>query len=360
MKTLTLKKALIFNPYLDSLGGGERYSLQFAEYLLQRDYEVILAWDDKSIIKLIKQRLNINLERVEISPKIFTLLKNRNNLLEKIKETSRFNLIFFVSDGSIPFLFGQKNLLHFQVPFKGVNGRSLINQLKLKFIHQVICNSLFTKKLIDEEFNINARVIYPALNQGFSPGIKSNIILSVGRFDKTLPAKKQDILIKAFKGLIDEFHLEGWKLILVGGALRDDFIDDLKKLSQGYPIEIYKNISFEKLKMFYNQAKIYWHAAGFGEDLELHPERAEHFGISVIEAMAAGCLPIVFNGGGLSEIVKDKENGFLFNNLSELKQLTIKTIKDRSIRETIAKKAQTRGTDFSLEKFYQQINEIIS
>lgn len=353
-------KALIFNPYLDSLGGGERYTLHFAEFLIQKGYELTLAWLNTGIIKLIKERLGINLIKAKISPEIFNLLKNKKNLLKKIKETSKFDLIFLVSDGSLPFLFGKRNLVHFQVPFQNMNGRIFLNQIKLKFIQQIICNSYFTKKIIDKEFNVQAHVIYPPLASGFGPGRKKNIILSVGRFDKTLPAKKQEVMLKVFKELIDKFQLENWKLILVGGALNDEFINQLKKLTSGYPVEIYQNINFKKLKVLYSQAKIYWQATGFGENLEIHPERAEHFGISVVEAMAAGCVPIVFNGGGLPEIIKDKENGFVFNKLSDLKQLTLKIIKDNYIREIVGKKAQIRANDFSLEKFYQRINEIIT
>ena len=42
-----------------------------------------------------------------------------------------------------------------------------------------------------------------------------------------------------------------------------------------------------------------------GEDAERHPERFEHFGISVVEAMAAGAVPLVFGAAGPGEIVQD-------------------------------------------------------
>ena len=33
------------------------------------------------------------------------------------------------------------------------------------------------------------------------------------------------------------------------------------------------------------------------------PIKFEHFGIAPIEAISAGCIPVLFNGGGLNEIV---------------------------------------------------------
>jgi len=355
-----MSKALIYNPYLKSLGGGERYSLHLIEYLLKNDYKVELAWDEPEIKKIIKERLNINIEKAKINPEIFKLFSQKKNLYKKYQLTSNFNLIFFVSDGSIPFLFGQKNLLHFQVPFQRVNGKNFLNQLKLKFIHHVICNSIFTKKVIDKEFKIESKVIYPPLAKGFAPGLKKNIIISVGRFDNLGHSKKQDLLIKVFKELIDNSQLAGWKLILAGGVLNNKFVENLKRLTLNYPIEIYQNVNFEKLKIFYSQAKIYWHAAGIGENLRLFPERAEHFGISVVEAMAAGCVPIVFAGGGLPEIVRDKKDGFLFQSLSDLKRLTLQMAKNDKLRKLISQKAIERSYDFSLENFYRSINEIIS
>lgn len=40
----------------------------------------------------------------------------------------------------------------------------------------------------------------------------------------------------------------------------------------------------------------------------------EGFGISVVEAMARGCIPITFKKGGLVEIIQDGVNGFIVNN----------------------------------------------
>ena len=43
---------------------------------------------------------------------------------------------------------------------------------------------------------------------------------------------------------------------------------------------------------------LFWHAAGLGEDPTTNPDRFEHFGISVVEAMSAGAVPMVYEHGG--------------------------------------------------------------
>ena len=355
-------KALIFSPYLNTFGGGERYILSVAEFLLEKNYKVDLAWRSSDIKKLALNKLNIDIERTIINPKAFKALKNQHNLLKKYKITYKYDLIFFVSDGSIPLLFGKKNILHFQVPFTNIGGKKLFNQLKLKFIHKIICNSFFTKKIIDKEFGVISEVLYPPFPDIIKPGKKENIILSVGRFDPLLHPKKQDVILEVFKQLVESKKIKKWHLILAGGVLHKEgeiFVNKLKNQAKGYPIEIKTNVSFKELKKMYAQAKIYWHAAGFGENLVRHPERAEHFGISVVEAMASGCLPIVFNGGGLPEIITNSKNGFLFNGLDELKKITVKIASDENTRKELALKAQKRAKDFRKEIFCKKLDEII-
>lgn len=48
------------------------------------------------------------------------------------------------------------------------------------------------------------------------------------------------------------------------------------------------------------------HRAAFG----IHAYRFEHFGISVAEMIAAGCVPFVYDGGGVRELVPDPELRF--------------------------------------------------
>lgn len=346
----------IHDPYLDSLGGGERYILTLAEFLSAQN-EVDLFWDGEEMKRLTEQRLCLDLNKVKIVNNIFTREKK---LLQKLIETSRYDLIIALSDGSIPAIFSKKGILHFQVPFIHLNGRTLSNQLKLTRFQSVVCNSYFTKRFIDKTYGIKSLVIYPPVDvKNFKPQTKKNLILSVGRFTRSLHTKKQDVLIKAFKELLPK--MRGWELILAGGMMAEDrfYIKDLEEMVGGAPIKILPGISFSDLKTLYGQAKIYWHATGFGENEEEHPERMEHFGITTVEAMASGCVPVVFAGGGLTEIIKDQENGRLWQSLDEFKNQTLGLLKDESVWQKISLSAQKRSGDFSQEKFYGAFSEII-
>jgi hypothetical protein len=57
----------------------------------------------------------------------------------------------------------------------------------------------------------------------------------------------------------------------------------------------------------YGKSQIYWHAAGFEIDEHKNPELTEHFGISTVEAVSAGCIPLVIPYGGQREIIKSAD-----------------------------------------------------
>ncbi len=127
----------------------------------------------------------------------------------------KYFFLFYFSDGSIPFLFGKKNILHFQVPFNNVRGKSLLNSLKFKKIEKVVCNSLFTKKVIDQEYGINSDVWYPPVGvEEIEPtSEKENFILAVGRFEKSQTEKRQDVLIETFKKMINEYNIDIFNIV---------------------------------------------------------------------------------------------------------------------------------------------------
>src|SRR6266852_9194189 len=96
-------KAAIYNPYLDTLGGGERYIMAAAVALVKEGYEVHVEWKDAALKEKLEKRFGIDLSGV--------------NFVEDIKRGDGYDVCFWVSDGSIPTLRARKNFLHFQVPF---------------------------------------------------------------------------------------------------------------------------------------------------------------------------------------------------------------------------------------------------
>jgi glycosyltransferase involved in cell wall biosynthesis len=339
-------KAAIYNPYLDTLGGGERYTMAVATTLANLSYIVDVEWKDSKTKEKLEKRFDIDLSKI--------------NFIDDIKRGDGYDVCFWVSDGSIPTLRARKNFLHFQVPFTNVGGASLINKFKLMRINKIICNSNFTKKVIDKEYGVNSVVLYPPVAvEKFKPKKKENLILNVARFSSLMQSKRQDVLIKTFKAFSEAN--ESWKLILAGGAEvgAKEFVDKLEKDISGLPIEIIKSPDFKVLKQLYGRAKIFWSASGFGIDEQKEPKKTEHFGIASVEAMAAGCVPIITYSGGHKEIITNGVDGFLWSDAIELYRYTLKVVKNEKLRKVISLKARKDSEKFSYAKFEKTFTTLL-
>jgi glycosyltransferase involved in cell wall biosynthesis len=110
------------------------------------------------------------------------------------------------------------------------------------------------------------------------------------------------------------------------------------------------NVERGLLDDLYGRAKIFWHAAGYGEREE-RPELAEHFGTVTVEAMAAGCVPVVVDKGGQSEIVRHGVDGFLWRTLDELALYTTLLARDEALRARLARAARERAAAFGRKQF---------
>ncbi len=221
---------------------------------------------------------------------------------------------------------------------------------------KLLSNSNFTSRWTKKYWDRDSTVLYPPVDvQKFKPGKKKNIILNVGRFFVGGHSKRQDVLVSGFKKLVDKKLIDGsWELHLVGGVAggkdHTDYLNQIKDSAKGYPIYFHLFANFKLLKKLYSEAKIYWHATGFGVDQNHEPIKFEHFGITVVEAMSAGCVPIVFNGGGLVETV-DHNCGLLWESESELIKKTSMLSKNNSQVSKMSKEAVLRSKEFSRQIF---------
>ena len=92
----------------------------------------------------------------------------------------------------------------------------------------------------------------------------------------------------------------------------------MRRAAVDLPIQVLVNAPGATVDQLLAEASLFWHGAGFGEDPEQHPDRFEHFGIAVVEAMAAGAVPIVYDAAGPAEIVRDGVEGRTWRTIGEL------------------------------------------
>lgn len=204
-----------------------------------------------------------------------------------------------------------------------------------------IANSENVKKRIEKFYRKGSTVIYPPVEVSKIQKVsktakKGNYFLMVSRL---VGAKGLEETAKAFKNL-------KFKLKIVGEAAGfSDVAQKLKKLSGGN-IELVGRVSDEKLYKLYAGAK------GF-----IALARQEDFGITPVEAMAAGTPVIAFNGGGFKESVIDNVTGILINDTDEktISETVNKLLRKKWDKEKIASHAQK----FSKERFQRETKQLV-
>lgn len=152
---------------------------------------------------------------------------------------------------------------------------------------------------------------------------------------RMVASKNFDLIIKAFNKL-------GLTLKIFGGGVEEDY---LKSIAQKN-IKFLGKVSDEKLIKLYQGAKAF-----------ILAQKDEDFGITAIEAAAAGCPVIVFEAGGYIETVVAGKTGIFFDELS-INSL-IKAIKKFKKTKFNPKIIISHAQKFSKERFKKEMLQFV-
>jgi glycosyltransferase involved in cell wall biosynthesis len=351
---------LIFTPYMLTPGGGERYLLTVA-MALSRDHDVTLVTPQPySRLRLRNLGCEFGLD----------LSACATEIVANLAELPEFDVMVTMGNLIVPPIaaLARSNIFLCQFPFAPPPEEWLRGEI-LSGYDQIVVYSDYARHHVLGALASNGlpelpvTVVYPPVPwMGGDAQRKKPMILTVGRFFVGGHVKRHDLLIEAFRALLAR-HGDGVEFHIAGSSMARpediDYLERLRAMAQDLPVVLHINCTASKLAALYRDAAIYWHATGLGADLDQHPEHAEHFGISIVEAMSAECVAFAFDAGGPREVITDGVDGFLYGATGELVARTLDALSpadaDRRIR--IGKAAGLRASAFAEHRFIDQMRE---
>lgn len=346
----------IYTPFALTLGGGEKYILSVAEALLSKGYEVTLVTDHPY------SRVRVMALGEEFGLDLSNLLSNTYSLAC----SEGFDLFISMGNEYYPPVnpIGKKNIHHCQFPFPTLDNTSE-GKRRMPNVDAVVVNSEFTRKeyletIASRDLPIPPlQIIHPPVSglNTRAEALHEKTITSVGRFFVGGHSKRQDILIQAFENLLTKHPTA--KLNLVGGSLAGnehrEFLSHCQYLARGLPVTFHVDASTSSLEALLRKSSVYWHAAGFGVDQTINPGQCEHFGISVVEAMSAGVIPIVVGSGGPDEVVSFGSSGFKYHTMPNLVRRTDLVFRlPKSDRRRISETARAESSKYDVSVFAEK------
>lgn len=360
-----MKIVHVTNHFYPCIGGIERVALDICNALIEKGHSVKIVTLNKcaNTEKKLKAKENFGKIQIERIPFInLKYYKVATSVLGKIKEADIVHVhgIGFFSDFLILTKFIHKKPVVISTHGGIFHTKDLgflkiiyfygIQQILLRFANKVLAVS---KNDLNKFGEISKKV--ELIENGidikrFKPGKKKkNTLLYVGRFSKN---KRVEKLLETASILKKDFTL------IIAGTDWENLLWKYKRLVSSLGLE--KKVVFlidpddEQLKKLYSEAEFFVSASQY-----------EGFGLTLVEAMASGCIPIVQKNNGFSKIITTEE-GFLINYDNDLiaaKSLS-KAISMGASKSKFSKKAIEKSKEFSwgnkIEKLEKLYSEIIS
>jgi alpha-1,2-mannosyltransferase len=201
----------------------------------------------------------------------------------------------------------------------------------------------FTRGFVAKKWERGSRTVYPpcpveSFSELSNVQPRENLVVTIGRI---VPEKR-------FHLFVDLARIVPKTRFVAIGSLSDETSAYYEQLKRTAP----ENVSFvlsplRKARDILGRAMAYVHCA-----------ENEHFGITIVEAMAAGCVPIVHDSGGPREIVTS-EVGFRWSDLSAAARQIVMLGENDRLRREFSVASSARAKLFSPEVFEREITRVL-
>ncbi len=229
--------------------------------------------------------------------------------------------------------FGYPGLVRKFIPFF-MNYIRLWDEQAAQRVDKFIANSHFVAQRIKKYYHREAEVIPPPVKTSlfYLANQPARYFLMVGRF---LSYKRFDLAVEVFNQL-------GWPLKIVGDGPERKRLERRAKPN----IEFVGLVSDKKLKDYYAHCQAF-----------IFPQE-EDFGITAVEAMAAGRPVIAYQAGGALEIVEEGITGLFFK--EQTNDCLAETIRKFKSVDFNSQLIREKAMKFDQENFKERIRKVVN
>ena len=378
-------KIAVAHHSLNIPGGAERLCLSIIEALENRGHTVSLVTVEKTDWKLvqsnfgkvvlpnrekhvIKDRLSRRLSSIPISSMYFSifafqLLANKSKHEHDLLINTFGDAINSIADITYVHFPLRAALALSQIP--AFTNQSIwqkvapIYDLAMSLLDTItpgklLTNSKFTKQIIGNVLHRDSTVVYPPVNietfhsKCFKETKDGNTVAVVASYTPKRHIEQVPFIAKQSKFA---------KFVVMGKA--DEYsrptLEKLRENVKRFHVEdrvtLLQNVPFKEFLETLSKAKAYLHIMPY-----------DHFGISVVEAMAAGSVPVVHRSGGPWTDILDEQQGtygFSYSTATEAAKHIDRLVTDEDLRTKIAIRAKNRAKRYDKTVFMKRIVEVV-
>ena len=306
----------VFSPVINWCGGAEWVTLNIIDALKEQGHRIILLTNksldynkfmhmfhkevsvDKQIIFPLEFFPSANYHNIYTDAIRSLLLKSKCNILidtysgavlpgVDVSYFQNYPLLKAVETG-LPYF---RNMLYFS-PYRSLLGRHRDDMSSKLFF----ANSKFIAKAVKAELGVNPHVLYPSVSdfilnrdQLHFNNQRDNVALTVARISY---GKNLEIIPH-----IAELTSKNVSFVIAGLLDSEQALNSLIRLRKEL------NISADRVKILVNVKRSILRKMLLNSKVYLHSAVDEPFGISIVEAMSSGCIPVVHDSGGPREFV---------------------------------------------------------
>jgi glycosyltransferase involved in cell wall biosynthesis len=208
-------------------------------------------------------------------------------------------------------------------------------------------NSSWTAEYVRKAYGSQrVYVVHPPVNvEELLPlgGDRGKVVLTVSRIS---PEKRLTAIAEVARLVPEaEFYLVGSTSVYSGPVLRE-----IRERAEGLRnFHLETDVPRKRILELMSQASVY-----------LHPPFAEHFGIAIAEAAAAGLVPVVYrDGGGWTDIASRIDQELGYTSVEEAARIVRSLLNDAERLRALSAKAREVAKGFSYEAFRARVDEVI-